>query len=354
MPSDAKARVVDQSKKIAILPFSTRRKNGLSGPIARQIPALMADALASRAHPFELVSWFAERGSARAHVLAEGRIPVSTVHAEMEARGCPLGLSGHVEWDDGTWTGSLEVHRASGGSASVLEASARDLDTLVRALIEALLSHLELDPTAGVQLPATEEALTAWLCDRDAWALVERFELDALVEPDHAWQHLVEVIERDAEFLPARRTLEDRIATWREAGLTRLVAGASMTLARTTHRSEDWASAARDAESDGDTDRSESALRGMLADEPSENSALLKLGVLLVRQSRNSEAIAYLKDALRHDDVRDLAETYLGVALASTGELDRAVEHWQRVVNEGSDDRAKRIARENLARARSH
>ena len=79
--------------------------------------------------------------------------------------------------------------------------------------------------------------------------------------------------------------------------------------------------------------------------------AHVALGVFLLQQQRAAEAVAEFTQAVDAPELRDAAETYLGLSLAAMGEVTRAIEHWRRVASSGSDTRMVRIAREQLARA---
>lgn len=91
----------------------------------------------------------------------------------------------------------------------------------------------------------------------------------------------------------------------------------------------------------GNPDKAEAAYRDELAVDPNANTAMYKLGSLLVLHQNASDGILLLLDALRGDPSLTDAHYYLGTGLVSTGDNQRAIHEFQlAIAADPGNDRA--------------
>ncbi len=91
----------------------------------------------------------------------------------------------------------------------------------------------------------------------------------------------------------------------------------------------------------GDLDKAEAAYRDELAIDPNANTAMYKLGSLLVLNRNASEGIPLLLDALRGDPTLIDAHYYLGTGLMAAGDRQRAIHEFQlAIAADPENDRA--------------
>ena len=338
---------------IAIFPFQTRRTDAAQGIYARQIPRLVSALVVRAGAEASFRPWFARRGDTVAHVLVEDALPADVVIAESESVGAERALIGRSRISEvETQLGAtlVEIPSMRPIREWTYEGDGGSIGDGVRDLTRWLLSDVGLAcPTLPTSSP---KALRALLFDMDNDALVAHGGIAALREPRDGFTHLVEALLADPDVVGVRETLQGRRQRWLEAGRASMAVQCAVEVADALG---DDAAAWRDVatlSSGGDARTHELALRRLVAvgDDPA--GARLSLGVFLLHGGRADEALAPLREASSDAEQRDAAETYLGVALASIGEVAEAVEYWSRVAREGRDRRIVRIAEENLERAR--
>lgn len=91
----------------------------------------------------------------------------------------------------------------------------------------------------------------------------------------------------------------------------------------------------------GDLDKAEAAYRDELAIDPNANTAMYKLGSLLVLNKNASDGIPLLLNALRGDPSLTDAHYYLGTGLMASGNSQRAIHEFQlAIAADPANDRA--------------
>lgn len=332
-----------------VFPFETRRTSTASGPVARQTATLLADALAHAGHTASVRQWFAHQNQKVAWVLAEGPLPASTVRAEVAAAGASLAIVGRVLQTDDGWSINVAcvepiqqtiVWSAEAGPSPLHRAFQR----ILQACSEAL-GH-PLSPTVSTHSDAAFIALCA---DRDLQAWMQESGCPATDRADE-YRSLLTLLRDDEAEEWATNELHNRAVAWFDAEAYELALRATTDALELTPQCDPlWSLALQSAES-LPRDQSEYWLRRILAACPDRHETRLRLGVALLRNGRHDEAMPLLQRAADDDALRDAAETYLGVALASTGKVEEAVQAWKRIIAESSDSQLRRIAQENLAR----
>lgn len=349
------------SMKIAVFPLVTERKDDLQGVYSRQLSALLVDGLRRCGADATRRVWFAERGNQRAHIVLEAPLPRDVLLHELEDAGAALALVGRCvitaqqaelelalidpEQDDPNDAARWTFKKTRPGDEAPL---------LVNDAVIDLLTWLEEPPCDGAP-PNHDLTLHAWtqrLLDADAQELVEAGGLASLAHPDHAWAHLFNAYENARHRICWERELHERIDRWQDDGQHHLSLRALRALCRLHDDHEkDWQSLAALADQLNEEAALEEALNALARCSADTARANLVLGVFLLRARRADEAVVPLRRAADTTDHRDAAETYLGLAFASLGDLSAAMQHWKRVAASGTDVNMVRIARENLARA---
>lgn len=354
VPVDATLGVHLRGPMLAILPFSTRRTDAAQGLLARQLPARLAARLA--AHGVVHEPWLARRGGRIAHVIVEGGIPHAFARDEAVRLGASAAIVGTFHHDDGRFSVAWERVEAESGAVSSRwswpgESSVPE--SLVRvwgALVGSIAAEVGAQPPP--LYAGDDDALRAVLFDADNEALFDDGAPHVLADPSDAWSHLAAAVAADPSWHEPDERLVRRIEAWTDAGRHDEAMRAARARAEARDDVPAWLAAARLAERFGATGDLEAALRRLVALEPESGRALLRLGVFYVREGRAKEAVDPLARAARVPGCRDVADTYLGVALASLGEVARAVEMWARVARDGSDPSIVALASRNLERAR--
>ncbi len=302
-----------------VFPFETRRTSTASGPVARQTATLLADALAHAGHSASVRQWFARNNQSVAWVLAEGPLPASTVRAEVAAAGASLAIVGRVLQTDDGWA-------------------------LNEACSEAI-GH----PLAPAVTTRSDAAFIALCADRDLQAWMKESGSPATDRADEYRSLLTLLRDDDAEEWATNELLR-RASAWSDAGDMELTLRATTDALELSPQCDPlWSLALQSAES-MPRDQSEYWLKRILTACPERHETRLRLGVALLRNGRHDEAMPLLQRAADDDALRDAADTYLGVALASTGKVEQAVITWKRIIAESDDSQLRRIAQENLAR----
>lgn len=339
---------------LAILPFSTHRTDAAQGILARQLPARAAARLAEFGVVHE--PWVARRGGRAAHVIVEGAVPAEVARREAERLGATAAIVGSVHRDDGRFVARWDRVEASTGAISaswVWPGEASVPESLVRLWGQFLASiAAEVGAPAVPAYDGDDVAFEAVLFDADNQALLDASGDVPLARSEDAWAHLARAVTADASWSEPDAALKARVAALADAGRDTDAVAAARARAEARDDTESWLATARLAEKADARGDLETALRSLVRLEPTSGRALLRLGVFLVREGRASEAVEPLGDAARVPDCRDVADTYLGVALASLGEVARAVEKWTRVVHDGRDPAIVALATRNLERAR--
>lgn len=333
-----------------VLPFETRRVDTRCGAVSRQLPALLAESLTAAGQPAATQLWFARRDASVAHVTMERETPPDVIKSECRAKQCEHALVGRVlRTDEGWRLNAALLHPESDSVIWRVDAEEGDLwssfITLLAFMTQA--SGLHLRPS----IPATLEAgVLAWLLDRDldTW-LVEAGPgavdgrrdlhqplLGAFADPgmrDWAAQHVQELIERWLRMGFAEQSVAAAVEAW-EAHPEVLAL---------------WPSAVRMAEKFGGA-HTETLLRRILSANPVHPESQVRLGVYLLREGRAESAVPLLRQAAATPRTRDIAESYLALALANMGREDEALPIWRRVLQESTDTHARKVAEENLQR----
>lgn len=339
---------------LAILPFSTRRTDAAQGILARQLPARLARVLAPAGVVHE--PWVARQGARAAHVIVEGEVPSAVARDEARRLGADAAIVGSIHFDDGRYAASWSRVEVDSGAVTATwtwpgePTAPESLVQLWASLVASVASQV------GAPLPAlydgADDALLAALFDADNMALAPGEEVPLLASDDDAWTHLAAAIGADPTWVEPDEALQRRISQWADADRADLALSAARARAEAREDSAAWLAVARLAERFDAQGPLETALRRLVDLEPTSGRALLRLGVFLVREGRAREAVPPLRDASRVPDCRDIADTYLGVALASLGEVARAVDMWSRVARDGRDPAIVALATRNLERAR--
>lgn len=345
---------------IAIFPLQVQRFDDMQGVYGRQIAREIARALNAEGVGTEVIRWFARRGELRAHVVIEAPLPRDVVAEELARRGATLGLVGSVRIQQGESTLSLALVRLSEtlGDVDVAftfhESAPRESTLwLVDSAVDAILRHLGRPdpPQREAREDVPFEAWSALLVDQDTQSLLHEGGFESLEHPDHAWSHLARAI----ALLPwsQRRTrrdeLRERIDAWNDQRNDDVVLRARSAMCELPDaREHDWQMLAIHAHDVHDLNIYERALRGWSRIASRPELPLLRLGIMLIREQRVQDAIDALLRASGSPEVRDAAETWLGVAYESSGDPHLASRYWQRVAESGTDSQMVELAKRFL------
>lgn len=347
--------------KIAVFPLVTERTDDLQGVYSRQLSALLVDGLQRCGADATRRAWFAERANSRAHVVLEAPLPRDVLQHELKEASAEFALVGrsHI----GAQEALLELALIDPDRDDPDEAArwtfkktrpGEEAPQLVHDAVVDLLTWLDQPPCDGAP-PNHDLTLHAWtqrLLDADANELAQAGGLASLAHPDHAWAHLYEAFRHARHRICWERELHERIDHWQGLRQHHLALRALRALCRLHEDHEkDWQALAALADQLSEEEALEEALGALARCATDRARANLVLGVFLLRAKRADEAVIPLRRAAGTSDHRDAAETYLGLAFASLGDLGAAMQHWKRVAASGTDDNMVRIARENLARA---
>ncbi len=332
-----------------VFPFETRRTSTASGPVARQTATLLADALAHAGHTASVRQWFARNNQSVAWVLAEGPLPASTVRAEVAAAGASLAIVGRVLQTDDGWALNVAcVEPIQQHIAWSAEAGPAPLHRAFQRILEACSEAIG-HPLAPAVTTRSDAAFIALCADRDLQAWMKESGSPATDRADEYRSLLTLLRDDDAEEWATNELLR-RASAWSDAGDMELTLRATTDALELSPQCDPlWSLALQSAES-MPRDQSEYWLKRILTACPERHETRLRLGVALLRNGRHDEAMPLLQRAADDDALRDAADTYLGVALASTGKVEQAVITWKRIIAESDDSQLRRIAQENLAR----
>lgn len=347
--------------KIAVFPLQVERFDDLQGVYGRQIARTIARSLEVAGVEVDAVNWYARRGEERAHVVLEAPLPRDVVREELKRRGARYGLVGKVGvFGEESTLELLLVEASPAGMLSPWSFSDRapreSTPWLVDAAITSLLQFLQVPPPDHSDHPADIpfDAWTALLIDHDTQALLLEGGFASLEHPDHAWTHLARAISLLPRSLRSfaheqLRTRVERWATEAQEARENLALRAQQALCELPDANEnDWQGFAKIAHAAKALDFYEEALIGWTRVASRPEIPLLRLGIMLIQQERASAAIDALLRASHAPDIRDAAETWLGVALERSGEEQLASCYWQRVAESGTDSRMVEIARKLL------
>ena len=341
--------------RIAVFPFETTRDDDLQGVYARQVPRRLAAGLRDAGLDARPLSWLARRGDRWAHVVIEAPLPRDVVVEEAATADASHTLLGRVHVRVASAELELHLSRTAALDEPWVWRASRpgdELDLLVHDGLCALLTELGRRPPEAPEAPLPLQALTEALVDADNTELVERGGLTSLRDEDDAWRHLVRAQELGDVDIAQVRVVEDRVLGWLADRRYHLALRALTGLARLLPADEErWGRVVALGETLEAWTEVEEALRTLTVVGRDLPRAHVALGVFLLQQQRAAEAVAEFTQAVDAPELRDAAETYLGLSLAAMGEVTRAIEHWRRVASSGSDTRMVRIAREQLARA---
>jgi hypothetical protein len=332
-----------------VFPFETRRDSTASGPVARQSATLLADALAHAGHTASVRQWFAYQNQKVAWVLAEGPLPATTVRAELAAAGASLAVIGRVLHNDDGWSMNIAcIEPIQQNVVWSVEAGPSPLHRTFQRVLEACSEAV--GHALVVPVPTQSEAALVALCaDRDLRAWMEESGTPPSDRADE-YRSLLTLLRDDSAEEWATGELQRRASAWHDAGEFELAIRATTDALDLVPLCEPlWSLALQSAES-MPREQVEYWLRRILSACPDRHETRLRLGVALIRAGRHDEAMTLLHKAAEDESLRDAAETYLGVALASTGKVDEAVEAWTRIIAQSEDSQLRRIAQENLAR----
>jgi len=341
--------------RIALPPFETRRLDTRHGPLARQVPRLLATFAEQAGWSVTSVPVFARRDERVAHVLIDGPLKPSqlpAVDANVDVWAC-----GRLVRADGVYDARLTLLRpneAHDPSRNEPEQRLDRLGDVVRWFGDTMSRELDLPPLT-YELPENDNALISLLFDMDARALVAFADDPSVVDREHHFRHLADTLRHDPTYTTAKDTLMARARAWALEGNVRLALDAARATANALKSDVAlWLQVADAAEVAAEPTLTEEALRHLVALAPDNATHRLRYGVFLLQSSGATDAIAHLSVAAEDPERRDAARTYLGVALAATGDVDAAIVHWSDVVDTCQDEPIRAIAAENLARARGH
>lgn len=348
--------------RIACLPFVTRRADARQGVLARWFPTLVLQRLAPEASPsWVAVQLRAERGADIAHVVLVSSPSVAFTRQHAAANEATHVLAGTIGATDGAIVVSWTLFDVATLVERDGEEALLDLDAAVpmiqtTALPDAILQTAaaiatQLGCHADVPLPTLHEpTLWNWLAELDNGALVdERGTTTALARTEDAWLPAVAVLQAlDAPEIDLR--LLRRIQRWQQLDQPLLAARAALARAKALQTADAWALAARLATQSDEAALLDAALLGWVELDPTDCEAALRLGVRYLQNAREEDAIPLLERAATSPDHGPLATAYLGVALAATGDLARAVTCWKQAAT-SIHAGASHIAQTNLQRA---
>lgn len=350
--------------KIAIFPLQVQRFDDMQGVYGRQIAREIASTLEQEEVETVVVNWFAQRGDLRAHVVIESPLPRNVVAEEIVVRGSTYGLIGQTGIDGADASLSLALVEPTTAGDDVMvrwtfadNAPRESTPWLIDQAVDSLVDFLR-PQTPSRRIPAPDipyDAWTALLIDRDTQALLHEGGFESLDHPDHAWSHLAQAI----TLLPwsqrnlQRDELRSRIESWYETRSDDVALRAQTAMCDLPDaREHDWQMLANQAQDAKNSSLYERALRGWTRVASCPEIPLLRLGIMLVREKRVPDAIPALEQAAMLPEMRDAAETWLGVAYETTGDFGLASHYWQRVAESGTDSRmveiAKRFLRQRL------
>lgn len=348
--------------RIACLPFVTRRADARQGVLARWFPTLVLQRLAPETAP----SWIAvqlraERGADIAHVVLVTSPSVAFAKQHAAAQDATHILAGTIAATDGaihvTWTlFAVADLDARDGDAPLLDTDADAPMVHATSLPDAILQTAtaladQLGGSASVPLPTLQEpTLWSWMAELDNGALVEeRGTTTALARTEDAWLPAVSVLQSVAAPEIDARLLR-RILLWQQTDQPLLATRAALARAKALQDGDAWALAARLAAYSDEPALLDAALLGWVDAAPTDTEAALRLGVRHLQNAREDDAVVLLEFAATSATFGPLATAYLGVALAATGDLPRAIACWQQAAN-SNHPVAIRIAQTNLHRA---
>ncbi|TVQ97276.1 MAG: hypothetical protein EA398_15020 [Deltaproteobacteria bacterium] len=338
------------TRPLLVLPWSTHRVDSLQGVLARQIPAAVAAALERAGLPARALRLLARQDDQIAHVVLESELPATAIRDLIRKEDAGGALAGTWRARSDTFSLDLSLHRPSNDpltrEVEIRRAALGDAPTLVAGTV---LSLLDKDLSSLHKAPTTDaDAFVARLVDRDNADLIHEAGISALASPEDAWRWLIRAMRAgDSEALELLRA---RIRAFSDEGTTDRAVSALRALAEEKRTSSLWQETAALAEQAGRRDEAIRAAEFARAAPDADAGAHLVLGMILVREGRFSEAVVPLRDA-RRLGLDHEAGVWLGVALAATGEVERATDIWRRVVDQSSDEDLRRIAGANLERA---
>lgn len=346
---------------IAVFPFQIERFDDAQGVFGRQIPQLLVQELQEAGLAATRITWYARRADQVAHVALESPLPYNVLQEEMAQHDAQVGVLGHVRVNGETASLRIAIlarNEQPESAQDVFDASApRDmLPSLVQSAANALIRLLRGDDNFFSQSDRGDTPFEAWnalLLDADSQDLIREGGLASLVHSDHAWAHLAQAL----PWLPSSmrnaqtEALRTRIAMWMRSRETHLAMRAQRTLARgLRHDEREWTRLTWLAERLHAREVCEEAMRALASCSSNPSRASLALGVFLVSTGRHDEAYFILHALANDPDYRDCAQTYLGIILASRGELKEATVHWQRVVQSGTNADMIEKSRRHLSR----